>query len=66
MRGLEVVLRAEIVDSSGISLWSGVLDQPIRKIAFARQLAPGNYFVRLFGDGGKLLHEYGFQVRGSL
>jgi anti-sigma factor RsiW len=61
-----IALRAEVVDSSGSSLSSGPLDQQTRKIALARQLAPGNYFVRLFDDSGKLLHEYGFQVRSSL
>jgi hypothetical protein len=59
-------LRAKIVDSAGSSLWSGALGQPTRRIALAQRLAPGNYFVRLFDDSGKLLHEYGFQVRGSL
>ena len=59
-------LRAVVVDSAGSTVWNGALEPRTHKIALARALAPGNYFVRLFDDGGKLLHEYGFQVRASL
>jgi hypothetical protein len=59
-------LRAEIVDATGSTVWSGVPEPRTHKIALTRQLAPGNYFVRLFDDGSKLLHEYGFQVKGTL
>ena len=59
-------LHAEVVDATGSTIWSGALEPNTHKIALVRQLAPGNYFVRLFDDGGKLLHEYGFQVRDSL
>ena len=59
-------LRIEIVDSAGGAVWSGALDSHSHKIALARQIAPGNYFVRLYDQSGKLLHEYGFQVRGGL
>ncbi len=58
-------LRTEIVDATGSTVWSGILESRTHKIALTRQIAAGNYFVRLFDDGGKLLHEYGFQVRGS-
>jgi len=59
-------LRAEIVDSTGGTVWNGSIETQTHKIALARKLAPDNYFVRLFDDSGKLLHEYGFQVRDSL
>jgi hypothetical protein len=59
-------LRAEIVDASGAPLWNGSIDAQTHRIALTQKLAPGSYFVRLFGDSGKLLHEYGFQVRDSL
>jgi hypothetical protein len=59
-------LRAEIVDAAGSTIWNGSLETQTHRIALARKLAPGDYFVRLFDNGGKLLHEYGFQVRGSL
>jgi hypothetical protein len=59
-------LRAEIVDATGSTLWNGALEPRTHKIALTRQLAAGNYFVRLFDNAGKLLHEYGFQVRASL
>jgi Putative zinc-finger len=59
-------IRVEVVDSTGGTVWSG---QPgsdgeeVKKIKIARQLAPGSYFVRLFDQSEKLLHEYGFNVR---
>jgi hypothetical protein len=59
-------LRAEIVDAAGSTVWRGSVEPSIHKIALTRRLAPGNYFVRLFDDGSKLLHEYGFQVRDSI
>ena len=59
-------LRAEVVDAAGDKVWSGSLEPRTHKIVLTRRLAPGNYFVRLFDDDSKLLHEYGFQVRGSL
>jgi hypothetical protein len=59
-------LRTEIVDATGSTIWSGILEPRTHKVALTRQLAPGNYFVRLFDDDSKLLHEYGFQVRDSL
>ena len=59
-------LRAEVVDGAGNPIWSGSLEAQTHRIALVRKLTAGNYFVRLFDDGGKLLHEYGFRVRGSL
>lgn len=57
-------LKAEVVDSNAGILWTGPL--PLRdahRIRLTKQLDPGDYFVRLYSDDGKLLHEYGFQVR---
>jgi len=62
----ETALRAEVINSSGSALWSGALESRTHTIPVTRRLAPGNYFVRLYGDGGKLLHEYGFQVKAGL
>ena len=61
-----VALRAQIVNATGGTVWNGRLETQTHKIALAKKLAPGNYFVRLFDENGKLLHEYGFQVRDSL
>ena len=61
-----VALRAQIVNAAGGTVWNGRLETQTHKIALAKKLAPGNYFVRLFDENGKLLHEYGFQVRDSL
>lgn len=58
-----MALHAEIVDANGSKVWNGNIDH---RIALTRNLAPGTYFVRLYDAGGKLLHEYGFQVRGNL
>ena len=65
--------RANVVNATGGTVWSGALQPDNPKIELTRQLDPGNYFVRLYVDNGKadngkavngkLLHEYGFQVR---
>ena len=60
-----VPLRAEIVEAAGSEVWNGSIETQTHRIALKRRLTPGNYFVRLFDDGGKLLHEYGFQVRSG-
>jgi hypothetical protein len=55
-------LRAEVVDSGGGAIWNG----PGQTIRITKTLAPGTYFARLYDASGKLLHEYGFRVRGAL
>jgi hypothetical protein len=66
----EPTLRAEVVDAIGAAVWRGTIKGTIRgekhTIDLAKRLAPGNYFVRLYDDTGKLLHEYGFRVRTVL
>ena len=57
-------LRAEVVDDTGGPVWSGALENGHR-IKLVKQVAPGTYFVRLYDDAGKLLHEYGFRVSGA-
>lgn len=57
--------RIEVVDATGSPKWS-VLASPADgglSVKIPRQLAPGNYFVRLRGAGDQVLHEYGFRVR---
>lgn len=61
-----LTLRAGIVDAIGATVWSGALEAGSPRIALMKQLAPGNYFVRLYDGDGKLLHEYGFRVRAAL
>ena len=55
-------MRAEVVDSTGIAVWSEQLRAGSAQIKILRQLTPGSYFVRLFDQPGKLLHEYGLNV----
>jgi anti-sigma factor RsiW len=59
-------LRAEVVDATGGRVWSGALDGDGHKIKLMKQLAPGDYFVRLHDNTDRLLHEYGFRVRRVL
>ncbi len=58
--------RVEVVDASGARVWSGTPQPAARglKAKVGNRLSPGDYFVRLFGSTGRLLHEYGFHVRG--
>jgi hypothetical protein len=53
---------AEVVDAAGGMIWRGVLPGNTHKLQVLKQLAPGSYFVRIYDDTGKLLHEYGFRV----
>ena len=59
-------LRGEVVDATGGPVWNGPLEGDAPKIKLLKPLTPGNYFVRLFDNTGKLLHEYGFRVRDVL
>jgi hypothetical protein len=61
-----VALRAEVVDGAGDSVWSGAIEGSDRTIRLTRRLAPASYLVRLYDGTGRLLHEYGFRVRGEL
>ena len=58
-------LSAEVVDSTGVNVWSAQLGVDRGKIRITKRLAPGSYFVRLLDQSGKLLHEYGFNVRAA-
>jgi hypothetical protein len=56
--------RAEVVDSSGTSVWSGTPQMGDKgpEARVHNRLSPGDYFVRLFSAKGQLLHEYGFHL----
>jgi hypothetical protein len=57
--------RVEVVDASGAGVRSGadVWSGTGLQVKILQRLSPGDYFVRLFGSAGQLLHEYGFHVR---
>lgn len=57
--------RVELVDASGSSVWSGSLTDGA-DIRIRKRLSEGSYFVRLYDNSGKLLHEYAFRVRAGL
>lgn len=53
--------RVEVVDAAGNAQWNSLANGTSVKVQ--RQLKPGDYFVRLYGPGNQVLHEYGFRVR---
>jgi hypothetical protein len=57
----------EVVDSTGGTV---VKKAPVGgdavTLGIKKQLAQDTYFVRLYGSGGKLLHEYAFRVQAGL
>ena len=57
--------RVEVVDAMGNSQWSGTAAGSPAGVSVKvdRRLAPGDYFVRLYGAGNQVVHEYGFRVR---
>ena len=57
--------RVEVVDAMGNPQWSGVAASAPGGISVKvqRNLRPGDYFVRLYGAGNQVMHEYGFRVR---
>lgn len=57
--------RTELVDDSGSKIWEATVAGPASPLQtkIDRRLATGDYFVRLYGASGRLLHEYGFRVR---
>lgn len=56
--------RVEVLDATGRTEWNGTAESGPKslEIKVQRQLAPGDYFVRLYDSGSKVLHEYGFRV----
>jgi len=58
-------LSLEVIDSNGQNVWAGRLGSNGATVRIAKQLAPASYFLRLFDQNGKLLHEYGFRVQAS-
>jgi hypothetical protein len=56
--------RAEVVNGNGEAVWKGSADGNIMAgVKIQEALKPGEYFVRLYGPSGSLVHEYGFRVR---
>jgi len=57
--------RIEVVDAAGNPKWNGVVSPSTGglSVRIPRQLAPGDYFVRLRGDGDQVIHENGFKVQ---
>ncbi len=57
--------RLEVVDGSGSPVWNGAPSPSPKglEVKVRDRLSPGDYFVRLYGARGELLHEYGFRVR---
>ena len=58
-------MTVEVVDATGQLVWQGTpaVGNSMARVAVAKQLAAGSYFVRLKKPSGELLHEYGFDVR---
>lgn len=56
--------RVDIVDASGASVWTGTLTPHAGRVEtkVGQVLSPGNYFARVSGPSGQVLHEYGFRV----
>lgn len=52
--------RVEVVDATGKLQWTGPGGVSVK---VQRGLAPGDYFVRLYGADNRVVHEYGFRVR---
>ena len=57
--------QADVADGTGHIKWAGKTSPAAAgvKIEIRKALAPGDYFVRLYGADGALRHEYGFRVR---
>ena len=56
--------RVEVVDRSGVRVWSGQGYAREDKVAvrISAKLGAGMYWVRLYGRSGELTHEYGLRV----
>jgi hypothetical protein len=56
--------RVEVVGSLGQTMWNGLAESGASgiEVKVLQRLGPGDYFVRLYSDSGKVLHEYGFHV----
>jgi hypothetical protein len=57
--------RVEVVGAAGQMMWTGLAESGASgvRVKVLQRLGPGDYFVRLYADSGKVLHEYGFHVR---
>jgi hypothetical protein len=57
--------RVEVVNAIGQTMWSGLAESSPKgvQVKVQQQLAPGDYFVRIYTSAGKVIHEYGFRIR---
>jgi hypothetical protein len=57
--------RVEVVGAAGQMMWNGLAESTPSgvQVKVLQRLEPGDYFVRLYADSGKVMHEYGFRVR---
>ena len=57
--------RVEVVGAAGQMMWNGLAESTPSgvQVKVLQRLDQGDYFVRLYADSGKVMHEYGFQVR---
>jgi hypothetical protein len=57
--------RLELVDQAGTRLWAGHPESTPGELRakIGLPLASGVFFLRLYGDADRLVHEYGFRVK---
>ena len=57
--------RVEVVGAAGQTMWNGLAESGPSgvQVKVMQRLAPGDYFVRIYADSGKVMREYGFHVR---
>jgi hypothetical protein len=58
-------LNLTLSDAIGQTMWSGLAESSPKgvQVKVQQQLAPGDYFVRIYTSAGKVIHEYGFRIR---
>jgi hypothetical protein len=60
----EPSFRLEMVDAVGKGVWQGaVVSRDSKAVASVPQIAGGLYFLRAYAPSGKLLREYGLEVK---
>jgi len=60
-----VSLSVEVVDAGGAAVWRAAPQLENGKVVakIAKELAPGEYYARLYDSGYRLVHEYSFRVK---
>ncbi len=60
------IYRVTVVDAGGAERWSGAVHAPDAQATVrVPRMSPGVYFVRVYGDAGALLREYGLELTGK-